>query len=72
MFRRIGFVPKRDFFATFPKTRPSRLCFCGVSPAAISIHAEQCASIWATFIAPHCRSLLGLKDAIRLLILFET
>jgi len=68
MFRRIGSFPKMDFFAIFPKIRPMKLRGGNARPAAISIHAEQCASICATFIAPHCPSLFGLNVSVRRLI----
>jgi hypothetical protein len=68
MFRPIGFSPSTDFFAIFPKIRPTKLRGRDFNPAAISIHAEQCASICATFILPHCFSLSGLKNSIRFLI----
>ena len=68
IFRRIGSFPKTDFFAIFPKIRPTKLLGGVFSPAAISIHAEQCASICATFIAPQSRSLSGLNTSIRFLI----
>jgi hypothetical protein len=65
MFRRIGASPKMDFFAIGPTIRPTKLRGGDVNPAAISIHAEQCASICAAFIAPHCLSLSGLKNPTR-------
>src|SRR5208337_4617337 len=67
MSRGIGFCPKTDFFATFPTIRPRKLRGGVFNPAAISIHAEQCASICATFIEPHCFSQSGLKSLIRCL-----
>lgn len=68
MFRRIGLSPRMDFFAIFPKIRPAKLLGGVFSPAAISIDAEQCASICATLIAPQSRSLSGLNASIRFLI----
>src|SRR5580658_10640062 len=68
MFRRMGSSPKTDFFAIFPKILPTKLRGGDFNPAAISIHAEQWASICATFILPQCLSLSALKDSIRSLI----
>ena len=68
MFRRIGFSPSTDFLASFPKIRPTKLRGGEFNPAAISIHAEQCASICATFIVPHSLWLSGLNNSIRFLI----
>jgi len=64
--RRIG-VPFtiNDFFATRPNSRPSKIRGGDTFPIAISIAAEQCASICAGFILPHCRSLSGLNCASR-------
>jgi hypothetical protein len=62
ILRRIGFSPRTDCFAIVPKIRPMTLRGGDFTPAAISIHAEQCASICAAFIAPHCLSLSDLSD----------
>jgi hypothetical protein len=55
-------------FANRPKTRPIKLRGGDFNPAAISIHAELCASICATFILPHFLSLSGVRRSIRFLI----
>src|ERR1700722_5900559 len=68
MFRRMGASPNTDFFAIFPKIRPTKFRGGEFKPAAISIHAEQCASICAEFILPHCFWLSGFKVSIRFLI----
>lgn len=68
MFRRIGFSLNTDFFAILPKIRPAKLRGGELHPAAISSHAEQCDIICATFIAPHCFWLSGLRRSIRFLI----
>ena len=47
ILRRTGFSFKTVDFATRPKTRPIKLRGGFFNPTAISIHMEQCASIWA-------------------------
>lgn len=68
ILRRMGSSPKTDFFAILPKIRPAKLRGGELNPAAISSHAEQCDIICATFIAPHCFWLSGLRHSIRFLI----
>jgi len=64
--RRIGVLfTITDFFANRPSSRPIKIRGGDVFPIAISIVAEQCASICAGFILHHCRSLSGLNCAIR-------
>jgi hypothetical protein len=64
--RRIG-VPFtiNDFFANGPSSRPIKIRGGVTFPIAIPTVAEQCASICAGFILPHCRSLSGLNRASR-------
>lgn len=68
IFRRIGSSLNTDFFAILPKIRPAKLRGGELNPAATSSHAEQCDIICATFIAPHCFWLSGLRRSIRFLI----
>jgi hypothetical protein len=65
MLRRTGASFKIVDFANRPKTRPTKLRGGDFSPAAIAIHAEQCASIWVTSILPHRRSLSGVRRSSR-------
>lgn len=56
-FRRIGSpFTMSDFLASGPSSLPSKIRGGVTLPSAIPIAAEQCASICATFILPHCRS----------------
>ena len=54
-----------DFFASRPSSRPTKTRGGRVSPTAIPIAAEQCASICPGFIFPHSRSLSGRSCASR-------
>jgi hypothetical protein len=70
-FRRIGSpFTISDFLANGPSSLPSKIRGGDTLPSAIPIAAEQCASICATFILPHRRSLSGLRCAIRSVISF--
>jgi len=68
IFRRVGSSPQSDFFDIFPNIRPTKLRGGFFIPAAISIHAEQCAGICAAVIAPYRLSLSGPRRSIRFLI----
>jgi hypothetical protein len=65
ILRRIGFSFMTLDIATLPNIRPIKLRGEDLKPRAISVHAEQCASICAAVILPHCRSLSGLRSANR-------
>jgi hypothetical protein len=55
VLQRSGSSPTIAVFAKHPKTPPHRLRGGNFNPAAISIHAEQCAIICATVISgPTC------------------
>jgi hypothetical protein len=65
-FRRIGSSLLNAIgFTIRPMIRPINIRGGHISPIAISIAAEQCASACAGFILPHIRSLSGLSCAIR-------
>lgn len=67
ILRRTGDSPRILFFASGPKMRPMNVRGGDRRPAAISIHAEQCASICAAFMLPHWRALSGRRCVSRFL-----
>lgn len=42
-----------------------KLRLSGLSPSAMLIARRQCASAWGAFILPHCASVVGVSERMR-------